>query len=51
MTYLDKDGVGRYIVTSKEYDRTYYYLYKVSGEALTKVSKNKNPIKLEELMK
>ena len=40
-----------YIITSKELDRSLYFLYRLNGSKYEKVGKNKDPTKLEEMIK
>lgn len=49
VSYLDKNGVVRYITTS-DIMRTKYILYSVSNEKLTKVSMGKSPTKFDEII-
>lgn len=45
--YYDREGVLKYLTTSKP-TREYYYLYKVENGKLEKLGRSKSPIELEE---
>ncbi len=42
-TYSDIKGVTQYVITSKENDRTMYFLYKISDGKYERIGKNKDP--------
>ena len=46
--YYDADGVLRFIMTSKENNREYYYLYECAGSELKKLGRSRSPKDLEE---
>ena len=50
LRYTTEKG-DNYIITSKELDRSMYFLYKLNGNKYEKVGKNKDPTKLEEMIK
>jgi len=50
LKYTTEKG-DNYIITSKEMDRSLYFLYRLNGSKYEKVGKNKDPTKLEEMIK
>lgn len=44
------DEVVKYIVTSREMDRVLYFLYKVEGDKLEKISKSDNPMDFDTIV-
>lgn len=47
MTYLDSSGQAKFIVTSKENSRDYYFLYRVlDDDSVEKLGKSKFPDEL-----
>lgn len=49
VSYIKDDNV-KYISTTKGDDMSMHYLYRVEGDKLIKMSKNKNPMEFEELI-
>jgi hypothetical protein len=47
VSYL-KDDVLAYIITIKDNNREFYYLYEASNGALIKLGKSKSPLELED---
>lgn len=48
VAYYSRDHVLRFLLTSKETSREFYFLYQVDGERLTKLGKARSPRDLEE---
>ena len=51
MSYFNEEQKSRYVITSKEFDRTLYFLYKFENNTYIKISKNKDPTKFEKIIK
>ena len=49
--YYDKSGECIFLLTSKEKNRDFYYLYEVSGGSLKKLGKARTPPELERQFK
>lgn len=50
LRYTTEKG-DKYIITSKELDRSMYFLYKLNKGKHEKVGKNKDPTKLDNMIK
>lgn len=48
VSYYSPDGELLFILTSKENDRSWYYLYRVEGDKMIKLGKARTPPELEE---
>lgn len=51
VSYFDTEKKLRFIVTSKENNRDYYFLYEFAGARLSKIGKARSPKELEEKFK
>ena len=45
--YHTQDGILKYIVTTKNGDRSFYYLYELCDSGFKKLGKSKSPMDLE----
>ena len=48
VSYRTTENEKRFIITSKNDDRTWYFLYELQGDTFKKLGKAKNPYELEE---
>lgn len=46
--YVDKNQNARFILTSKENQRDFYFLYELVGDSFKKLGKARSPTELEE---
>ena len=51
VSYYDPDGQLLFIMTSKEHDRNWYFLYKIEDGKMVKLGKAHTPPELEERYK
>lgn len=48
VSYRTTENEKRFIITSKNDDRTWYFLYELQGDTFKKLGKAKSPYELEE---
>lgn len=48
VSYRTAKNEKRFIITSKDDDRTWYFLYELQGDTFKKLGKSKSPVELEE---